>query len=332
MNSSQINFNMGKLSGRFMDIEAFKCDESGREIPGSRRKVCDDFDNLITNGGLDWWSGAYYGMSYDTPLNRLSVGSGSSAPQFTDENLQSPVAIVDRQGDIQDGYTVDGNTRFAWTRRTYTFGQGVAAGNLSEMGTWCSIGLGGSSPTERILFSRALITDANGNPTTITILPDEFLTVTYELRVYRPNLATQTNIVNIGGTPREISVSPVWLNNPTVGNQRMYVTGVTYDFQISGHLNAAASITQLPTPENLAGAVSVPASSWSSYAAGTYERTATFNFGIGNSGQAWSIEVPVILVRSQLGYFQMTIDPPLNKNQDQSMTLSIKLTWGRYSP
>ncbi|WP_444922940.1 hypothetical protein ACJJH9_12215 [Microbulbifer sp. DLAB2-AF] len=44
------------------------------------------------------------------------------------------------------------------------------------------------------LFSRALVLDGNGNPTTITKLSDEYLHLTYELRIYPPTTDTASTV------------------------------------------------------------------------------------------------------------------------------------------
>ena len=78
----------------------------------------------------------------------------------------------------------------------YHFAIGAAAGNLSELGVgWASSGT--------TLFSRALILDSGGTPTTITVLSDEYLYVTYEHRFYPSETDATGSIVftgNIGGT------------------------------------------------------------------------------------------------------------------------------------
>ncbi|WP_444903826.1 hypothetical protein ACJJIU_00265 [Microbulbifer sp. CnH-101-E] len=159
------------LAGRFK-IEAYKRDASGAEIPGSRRVAAPWFSNLILNQGLDKWAGGQ-------DIKRVChVGAGSSTPAVTDTGLNSPLAYTEDRSSLTNGLDNSG-APFVWGRSVFAFGEGEAAGNLAEIGVgW------GTNHTD--LFSRTLITDAQGNPTSLTVLPDEYLDVTYELRIYIP--------------------------------------------------------------------------------------------------------------------------------------------------
>lgn len=125
-------------------------------------------DNLILNAGLDYLLSSAAGMGY----GYMSVGASSAAVSPTQTALLSRIATTARQASYSYGYNDEGG--FGWTRVSVQFDQGAAAGNVSEVGAgWNASGS---------LFSRALILDGAGLPTSLTILADEFLTVTYELR------------------------------------------------------------------------------------------------------------------------------------------------------
>lgn len=126
------------------------------------------FDNLITNAGLR----ALLSTSI-TIAARCVVGSSSQVPAATDTHL------VDRMGSIISGSKLNGYDAangFGWTRITYAFAPGQAKGNVREVGITLSTSASSN------LFSRALVRDASGQPATITVLADEYLTVIYELR------------------------------------------------------------------------------------------------------------------------------------------------------
>lgn len=125
------------------------------------------FDNLITNAGLSAL------LSTSTIAARCVVGSSSQVPAATDTTL------VDRIGGIVSGSKLNGYDAangFGWTRITYAFASGQATGNVREVGITLT------TSTSSNLFSRALVRDASGQPATITVLADEYLTVIYELR------------------------------------------------------------------------------------------------------------------------------------------------------
>jgi len=160
-----------KLVG-FYQIEVLKAD-------GSVKTLTPWFPNLITNGGLDRCA-----VNTDY-LNYCLVGTGNTAPAYTDTQL---VTFVNSTGSVTSNATAPTvSPYYASIIRTYTFGEGVAAGNLSEVGI-------GWSSANTSLFSRALIVDNVGIPITITVLSDEFLIVRYELRRYVPEIDTSSVI------------------------------------------------------------------------------------------------------------------------------------------
>lgn len=150
-----------------------------------------EFDNLITNAGLDHfgvyaWGGSSPGIgSYDYWVH---VGTGTATPAFTDTALQAPVANgVRRHG---DGVSISRTqTRFSFLeedpprrrvvlKTTATYDAGTIVGNLSEVG----IGPGTTSTPEALL-SRALILDSLGNPTTVTATSSDTVVVVYTLTI-----------------------------------------------------------------------------------------------------------------------------------------------------
>lgn len=195
------------LSGHYK-LETFKTDESGNEIPGTREVKADWFDNLITNKGLDmigYTAGNVPSSSYEY-MRGCQVGAGSTAPAFTDTALVSRINSTVNRLSVQDGRDLSNPTaRYAYHRMVYRFSPGStsAAGNVSEIGVVGGVNDGSSAggalfPTAD-LFSRALVLDGGGSPTTVTVLSDETLDVTYEVRVYVPN-SDATGTVTLNGS------------------------------------------------------------------------------------------------------------------------------------
>ncbi len=134
------------------------------------KEVVAEFDNLITNNGMD----AIYNSNVG--LNWCHVGSGSTPPAFSDTALVSKVAAQVQTGQTDSGVNTTGDPiYYRQFNVTYQFAQGAAAGNLTEVGT------AGSATAN--LFSRALILDTNGQPTTVVVTSIDILTVTYQIRV-----------------------------------------------------------------------------------------------------------------------------------------------------
>ena len=159
-------------------FEAVRLNDCGEEL--SRRVAADWFPNLITDGGLD-----RYGTTNDW-LGWCQVGSGSATPAFLDTALASRIAGTSNVAGAQTTGAQASSPYYTWRRKTFRFAAGLAAGNISEVGVgWSEVGN---------LFSRALVLDAQGNPTTITVLADEVLDVTYEFRCYAPASDTSGTI------------------------------------------------------------------------------------------------------------------------------------------
>ena len=137
-------------------------------------------DNIVTDKGLDG-IGERGGIALG---QHCAVGSGSNTPDPKDENLSAPFAFTERY-DRVNNVNVKELPYFIEHIRTYHFGKGVAAGNISEVG----VGYAYNSATKSFttLFSRSQILDSSGAPTTLSILDDEYLDVVYILRLYFPN-------------------------------------------------------------------------------------------------------------------------------------------------
>lgn len=174
-----------KVQG-FYKIEAFKKTKSGKEY--GRRLVADWFPNLITDSGMNRIAtNSFYGM--------CRVGSDSTTPTVSDVNLGSLVAATSDVHELTNGVN-NTSPYYTWYKFVYRFGEGVAAGNLSEVAV-------GNYSTSFYMFSRALILDGFGSPTTITVLSDEYLDVTYEFRYYPLETDVTGTMIftgNIGGT------------------------------------------------------------------------------------------------------------------------------------
>lgn len=174
-----------KIQG-FYKIEAFKKTKSGKEY--GRRLVADWFPNLIVDAGMNRIAtAAFYGM--------CRVGADNTAPTVADVNVGSLVAATSDYYDITNGVNST-SPYYVWYQFIYRFGEGVAAGNLSEVAV-------GNYSVSFYMFSRALILDTYGSPTTITVLSDEYLDVTYEFRYYPLETDVTGTMVftgNIGGT------------------------------------------------------------------------------------------------------------------------------------
>lgn len=298
--------------------------EAGRR-DGRRRLLADWFPNLITDVGLNI-IGSESGY-----LAQCRVGSGNAAPSTADTTLAAQVAtsssLVSSTGAAQSTAPYYGSRTLV-----YRFNEGVAEGNLAEVGI-------GQSSGSNVLFSRSLILDGNGDPTTITVLEDEYLDVTYQLRIYPP-LVDIEDTVNIGGTNHDYTLRAAqvtqagsWrLGEQSSGTGIIGGLGTGSGFQpprvYSGGIGA---ITSIPSGTNEA-TTSVNLSPYGNndlYRDGTAQwglsqgnlpggvRSAACNFGQGGT--------------ASFGHVQVEFDPVIDKTSSRILTLQFRHQWARGS-
>lgn len=154
------------------------------------------FDNMILDSGLKFLA---VGWSVDEQCKTCHVGLGNTPVSPEQVGLAAWQANTQDNGPGAMGFiAVPGEN--AYMERTYVkrFAIGQAAGNLAEVGF-------GNGWGSAVLFSRALIRDAQGNPTTLTVLLNESLDVIYKVRIYMPNAATESDVV-VGGVSYRMRV------------------------------------------------------------------------------------------------------------------------------
>lgn len=318
-----------QLAGYFK-IEAFKQDANGNEIQGTRRVAADWFPNLITNAGLNFLGA---NGSYVNDFNTCGVGSGSATPAITDTALATQVARTSTRTESLYG-TVTTTPSYGWRRVKWRFATGVAAGNLNEIGVF-------SSTTGGTMWSRALIADGSGNPITITVLPDETLDVTYELRLYPPASDTSWGPVNFtidevttaeSGVIRAAglagsSSSDTWAPGTTAGTAAaglIHSTALARCRAYETQTLAAATGSPAGTPYDATSITVEP------YTNGNYYRdhAILWDLGAGNTGTIiGSFKIPTIV-----GSFQANITPGIPKTSSKRFTMNVRVSYARYTP
>lgn len=291
-----------ELSGRYM-LRATRPD-------GSERVVADWFDNLVLDNGLNR-------IGTDGIASTAVVGSGSTAPANGQSTLVSLVGSTTNapSADVNGTDLANG---FAYVRRTFRFAAGVAAGNLAE------VGIGWASNN---LFSRALIRDSGGTPTTVTILSDETLDVVYELRVYWPTTDNVTT-VSIGGTNYTVTVraSDVgqWANGTSMF-AHLLANGLASSLQdVLGYgPGALGAVTDGPGGSFLNRPNTYGFDD--TYVNNSYERKYKLIAGLSEI----TSDIGAFNVITPLGVFKMGFSPSLPKTAFNTLTINFKLAWAR---
>jgi len=297
------------------------------------------FKNLITDLGLDQVGKGRF-------CTYCFVGSGSAAPATTDTQLQNYLAYTGTQqvgatgtlqrGDVSQGYWVQGSI-------TFRFAAGVAAGNISEVGVG-NFEPGGETSVNHRVSSRALILDGLGSPTTITVLSDEVLDVTYAPRHYPYLGADVVQTVYLSGVPYQFTTRSLALLgsshqcNPYAGNVYPYSQSDTTwcTGTAAGTPPTLAGVTA--TAMLAEGSTSNSASSMSraAYVAGSHENAFTLTLGLANGNLAYGLRGlrQVWQGSGTISFcgqsFQSEIFPAIPKDSTKVMTIGFKKGWARY--
>lgn len=282
---------------------------------GEKKKL-GPFKNLITNSGMNALGENTTG--WYAAFARCAVGSGNTPPNFSDTQLNSLVArspddLANRSSDST--WSNQGvSNRWSGFRVTYTFPVGAAAGNLSEVG----VGNAGTN-ANYVLFSKALITDSNGVPITITVLPAEILTVVYNCRVYQ-------NAADVTGT---VDGYDFVLRPCDIGLQSS-LNSANFNKQ-SGN-NSTAYRGSIGAAEGSPTGTIVTASGGSlisgTYVNGSYTVTVRYRWTTtqGNSqAGGWNC----VRFNTAGIYWQVQFTPYIMKDNTKQLDISINFTWAR---
>lgn len=290
------------LAGRYK-IEAVKAD-------GSRRLLADWFNNLITDNGLN---AIGHGADWFTSC---SVGSGNTAPANSDTSLVSLVATT-ASITTSTGANSGGTPWFGSMTIVYRFPIGSATGNLSE------VGIGATSTS---LFSRALILDGGGSPTTITVLSSEALDVTYQLQQFSP-ASDVTGSVTIAAVSYAYTVRAANANAGSwtprnIGDRGGVSSTVVYNGTIG-------AVTGTPSGSSAVGGTTAI----STYTDGNFFVDSTLSFGLADmnvSGGISAMKCVMGVSNSSLGEYQYGFSPAIPKDSSHTMTLVIRHSWTRH--
>lgn len=307
-------------------MEALVLDDLGQEV--SRRLLADWFPNLITDQGLDYLGTLGPSGQWGDYLKCCQVGTGNTAPANADTALATYLAGTLTVNALTT--SVQGSAPYyAFTRKTFRFAAGTATGNIAE------VGVGRTTATGQ-LFSRALVLDGGGNPTTITVLSNEVLDVTYEFRVYPPLTDTNGNItiasVNYAYTLRAANVTSVhtlfggngWgVGSGGTGQDSGAVVNIASPADQLARTGVLAAITTIPS-----GAISAAGSTTAiAYSTGTSQMDGVVTFGLNNGNDAGGIKS--IVFQFHCGCYQIQFTPNIPKDATKQLTLTFRHSWTR---
>jgi hypothetical protein len=286
---------------------------------GEVTKDTDWFDNMVLDQGLDYIgtslspsSGVFVNL---TP--QLSIGTGTTAVAAGQTALVAFTAAHNQTG-VTTTTNVGSPTYASQNDNVYVFAQGAVVGNMAEVGVGLATGNGTG------LFSRALIVDGSGTPTTLTVTSFDQLTVYYRLTV-TPSVSDATgsvtlNSISYGWTGR-IAVAGSWrfdIHDLQVGNVQVQ--------SVKGSDAALGAITGNLTGTSLTigGISGTP-----SYTPGNYYIDQTFVFAPSDAVDAGGIGGMQFIYMQGYELYQYLFATPIPKLNTQTLTLVFRYSWSR---
>lgn len=278
------------------------------------------FHNTITNIGLNR-------IGSGGALDYCYVGTGTNPATQIDTVMGNRIATTQT---IQTQGSSSSPTTPYWKQesRTFRFGAGAAAGNITEVG----IGWGAAGVTTNYLWSRELTVDSGGNPVTITVLSNEFLDVTYTLRYY-PNLTDFSGSFMLGATTYNYTGR---ISNVTGGSMNLpfNMTGLTPQLGYAGYSCALGPVTGGITGSTESVTMSGTVTQ-TPYVDNSLKRTCSTSFSLGQANVSGGIRAMTITntgTSMVTLLYQILLNAPIPKDNTRTMTLNMEYSWGRYTP
>jgi len=266
-------------------------------------------DNIVLDSGLAR-------MSVGTWIDRCCVGTGNSMPVASQVALDNFLASTTTNSSKVISLQTVTAPYYSQITQKWSFGIGVAAGNISEIG----LGWGNAN-----LWDRALVKDASGNPTTITVLADEYLDVTSEIRIYpKASVKGAFNLLDKTGA---VKSTHNYAGIPYLSRTVDYANGkLTFDYVRLYAGDMGGSATSQPTGIMSIGGLNI------TYPTPTSAQCiATFSLNnANNSHRSITLTIGGLGIHEHTLY-KMQIDPPITKTNLQVMTYTVTMSWGRYN-
>ena len=282
------------------------------------------FYNLITDAGLDSLGAGYF-LSGDGggAFRYCRVGTSSTPPTVYDTTLGAQTGSASSTVTTTNSVQYTTTPYYSQHQAVYTFAVGAVSGNLTEIGFF-------TDDSGGTMWSRALIKDSGGNPTTLTLLTKEQLKVTYTVIRYIPTSLTGSFTLNTNGTPSTINynIIPANISNYLSSWIQGKVVCNTGEKIYSYESTTLGSITSYPSGTVRDANVTV-----SSYTAGSFVSNLTVN--VSASGYNFTTGIGSLAFFNSQEYgesysgYQCSFSPKIMKTSSHTLAIDIRLSWGR---
>lgn len=293
-----------------------------------------ELNNLILDTGLDFFGN----QSPDSVfLSYLALGTGNSKPTHSQNRLDNIVAVsYGYEHSKKDDYNEERDGEYFTASRTYKYVfNNLDNVNISELGLVSTYYF-----SDYTAYTRALIKDADGRPTVITVLPGEVLEVFYTIKqvFHLQDKTFQLNLSDGRGGTRGIVNCVMRLSN--VGGSY-----VNWDFSYGSHvgkkarLEVSSGVVYTYNSQELSNVKGEPKGRFyyvdrcreiaGAYQSGTYKKSSTLLISEYHN----LTKIGAILIPSTMGLYQISFADEhgemLKKSNAQTFSITLEFSWGR---
>ncbi|UYE92953.1 hypothetical protein SEMA_0043 [Pseudomonas phage vB PaM SEMA] len=275
-----------------------------------------EFDNIITNAGLDWIAA----MGTDLMGEPVAVSTSTADPNPSAPTI--PEVVQRTSVSAPGGGTTSGlDGEWLFWRKRWRFPQGTLAGQvLATVGLICNSDRRFESNTGELIpkdtpLSYTRIKDAAGQPTTLVVAADEILDVQYEFRS-RPVGTAEAKFV-ISGVERTFRLIPQpFANRANLSGER-YIFYNTHPY-INGKNASGGDVRDGQWQKK-----------YPKYVRGSYKAQITLLAQVQNGNMAGGITGTEELQIYNGRNYVLDINPPVVKNNTQEFTVTLEFTVAR---
>lgn len=306
-----------------------------RKADGSIKTDTGFQKNLVLNQGLDFFGG----NNGSSMFGRCAVGSGNSTPLITQTSLD--VFVASQTGTLYStkyDYIDDGSNLYK-TNQVYRYRfSNIGDVNLSEVG----LASQGSTKDNTYLCTRALIKDALGAPTSISIKSDETLDIFYRLWNVHSLLDTKGQINLLDGSggsiPYNYTVRPAAVGGTNIGGSAGHKNAIGLELYVTNGNNShyindgdLGDIKNAPLGSRIWSSGDSRALPMEAYIPHSYKRVATCSLPLSSAvGNIRSFLLLSSMGIWQIRYGSVADDSPIFKTAKDTVTMPFEFSWGRY--
>jgi hypothetical protein len=189
------------------------------------------------------------------------------------------------------------------------------------------VGVGNTKDT---LFSRAIIVDQFGDIAPITVLADESIQLSFELRSYVNPNDVLMNVVVAGNTTGSDVLHQVTIRPAQINTAKTINIGIGYSHNNIALYSGVIQVNTLP-PSGSSTSLTTYANI-AAYTPGSFQASFIFNTIFSETVGNYAGGVKAIRVSNSQCDFQLGFDPPIMKTSSDILRFGVTLSWGRYVP